>query len=152
MARRRILLPVLLGVLTLTACGTATSADPSSGDALHGIAMDGSTCPTTVPVGPVVSVRPSQVTALTICAQPQVSTSRSVTVTRGDPRFDGLSAALAAADRPSASGVACPLYANLRQDVIARVGSGSVYVRIPLDGCGHYQQAVTAALARVRPL
>jgi len=141
----------LLLAVALSGCGTATSGTSSTDVQLRGIAMSESTCPPTIPTGSVVRLSISEIESVVVCAHPNLPNSRSVTLARSDKTFNQVIAALAAPDQAATSGVACPAYADLPQPIVANTLRGAAVLVIPLDGCGHYQQAVNAALRLARP-
>jgi len=104
-----------------------------------------------MPTGSVVRFSISEVESVVICAHANLPNSRSVTLARSDKTFNQLVAALAAPDKAATSGVACPAYADVPQPIVANTPRGAAVLVIPLDGCGHYQQAVNAALRVARP-
>jgi hypothetical protein len=76
--------------------------------------------------------------------------SRTVTVASGDRDFVQLRRALSAPDEQPKTSLACPMYANVPQRVLAKTTSGTLLVHIPVDSCGHYQAAASEALATAR--
>ena len=119
---------------------TSTSVRIPSTRVLRGIPVRSFECPPR-PLSSAVSPIPvDAVQTLMLCplSMPGLS-SNAVTVGVDRPIFKVLIAALSAADEPPTRGVACPLYADLPQVVVAKT-SGSVYqVSIPTDACKHYR-------------
>jgi hypothetical protein len=77
-------------------------------------------------------------------------TSGVVTVAKSNSDFVALRRALTAPDEPPVKNQACAMYADLPQRVLAKTTTGVLLVHIPVDSCGHYQPAATAALAAAR--
>lgn len=75
--------------------------------------------------------------------------SRAVTVVATQPLFAILITALSAPDETRTTG-ACPEYADLPQNVLARTSDGAYQLSIPTDECGHYQRRALDALNRAR--
>ena len=71
----------------------------------------------------------------------------AVRVVVGNVHFRALLEALTAADAPRSNAM-CPLYADVTQVILARTRTGVVRVRIPIDGCGHYQHVDVLMAAR----
>jgi len=91
------------------------------------------------------------VQTLRLCPIPGSGLSaEGLTLDRSGPNFDALLRALSAADEPPTPGAVCPLYADLRQVVLARAGDRVYEISIPSDACNHYQRDALDALNRAR--
>lgn len=74
---------------------------------------------------------------------------KPATVNRANPAFESLLVALAAPDEPRSMGP-CPALAVVPSPILARTGSDSILVKVPVDGCGFPQEAVQQAIGRAR--
>jgi len=75
--------------------------------------------------------------------------SRAVTVVATQPLFTTWITALSAPDENRTTG-ACPAYADLPQNVLAKTSAGAYQLSIPTDECGHYQRRALDVLNRAR--
>jgi hypothetical protein len=130
-------------------CASASAQTSTTTPSIRGAALSVYSCHAQE-VGQAASVAPAQVLQFRLCALPyQGPSSHTVTIRRGDSDLGRLRRALSAPDAPKSTG-ACPMYADVVQQVLAKTASGYLLVHIPVDGCGHYQSAALAALNAAR--
>lgn len=127
---------------------TPAPGPTAAGPALRGIEVTAFACSPEVlraSAREPIHIPLSDVTAFLLCPSPQ--NASAVTVHPGDEHFRSLLAVLSAPDaKPSIS--ACPQYADLLQIILANTRTGAARVRLPVDGCGHYQHVAILIAAR----
>jgi hypothetical protein len=140
------------------ATGTSSTSSPStlvqtttvpstSGLTLHGFIVASFTCVASFNPGPTLTVPASAVTTLLLCPpETPHQQQKPVTVTGSNRGFEPLLTALAAPDEPRQAGQACPALAVVPSPILARTASGSVLVKVPVDGCGFPRASVEAAI------
>ena len=147
-------------VLLLSACGsshqvatppsTSTSAPVAPSLVLRGSPTSEFKCPPRFepPVAAPAPITAPQALLLCPLGFPGQH-STAVTIAANQPAFRPLIRALSQPDEPSTGG-ACPAYADLQQLILTKTDRGVFQVRIPTDGCGHYERAALEALNRAR--
>ena len=135
----------------LSASPSASSSSRSGGPVLRGVPVLSFSCPPKLGQGAgrvPVRVPAGDVTAFTLCPMSSSHYPTAVRVVAGNVHFRALLEALTAADAPRSNAM-CPMYADVTQVILARTRTGVVRVRIPIDGCGHYQHVDVLMAARV---
>ena len=159
---------VLSIVLGLSACSSPAGVGPSSSSStsgpsstpsvsssstsgsavLRGVPVTSFDCRPNLTQGASgVQVPAPDVSEFLLCPMPSAQHSRAATVVAGNLHFGPLLDALTATDIPRSTR-RCPMYAEAVQVILAKTRTGVIRVKIPVDGCGHYQHLDVLMVAR----
>lgn len=148
-------LATCLGATAIVSGCSSSSSDvaPNSPGAPHlirAVSLPAYSCVATSHGGPI-TLATGDVKQIRLCPL-QTATGRGPadTLGPGDPSFARLLDALTTPDGHSRPGTACPEYADVTQNVIARTASGPALLHIPVDGCGHYLSGPLSILTAAR--